>query len=294
MPNNLKIHVICIALNEEDFIKEFLKTMYPFCSGITIITQYDRDYYGKLVTPDNTVKYALDFPDSEGKIHVVMRRYNDETASRNHEMLSIMSDGSKGIHPHANSISSIKKFFEPPDYFLIVDADEIYDPETLPAISEYLAEKKPRAMRVSAYEYGFNWNSRVPENVYIHHVFGFVKAGVMFAERRVITWNEHRLKKMLSFLKLNKKLANNILGYINCPKEIGMFHHGSYVRKNKKKMEEKMVKHSHPSNHDPEYLEKVLNQKYDYIPTASLPMNIRNGRWPLEFWSDASYVNNEE
>ncbi len=89
-------------------------------------------------------------------------------------------------------------------------------------------------MRVSAYEYGFTWNQRVPEDVYLHHVFGFVKAGILFEERRVITWNEHRIKKILSFLKLNKKLANNILGYIDCPKEIGMFHHAAYVRKIRK------------------------------------------------------------
>src|SRR5438128_2024922 len=123
---SLKIHAICIALNEDDFIKEFLKSMYPFCSGISIISQYDRDYYGKHVVPDNTIKYALDFPDPEGKINIVVRRYNDETASRNHEMMSVLSDGSKGVQPHGASIEKVKKFFEPPDYFLIVDADEIY------------------------------------------------------------------------------------------------------------------------------------------------------------------------
>ncbi len=65
-----------------------------------------------------------------------------------------------------------------------------------------------------------------------------------------------------------------------------MFHHGAYVRKNKKKMEEKMIKHSHLSNHDPKYLEKKLNQKYNHIPTALLPANIRDGKWPREFWSE--------
>ena len=288
--NALKIHAICIALNEEDFIAEFLKSMYPFCSGISIITQYDRDYYGKKVIPDNTVKYALDFPDPEGKIHLVSRKYNDETTSRNHEMMSILCDGSKGVRPHGLPQQEIKKFFEPPDYFLIVDADEIYDVETFPFIIEYLAKKKPKAMRVSAYEYGFNWNRRVPEDVYIHQVFGFIKAGVMFEERRVITWNEHRLKKILSFLNLNEKLVYKILGYISCPKEIGMFHHGAYVRRNKEKMIEKMNKHSHQVNHDPKYLEKILAQRYEFIPALSLPVNIRNGTWPAEFWENQTKI----
>ncbi len=283
----LKIHAICIALNEEDFITEFLKSMYPFCSGVSIITQYDRDYYGKRVIPDNTIKYALDFPDPEGKINIVVRKYNDETASRNHEMMSILSDASKGIQPHGVSIEEVKKFFEPPDYFLIADADEIYDVETFPAITEYLAFKKPTAMRVSAYEYGYTWNMRVPPDVWMHHQFGFVKAGVMFQERRVISWNEHRLKKVLSLLKLDPQLSNKILGYIDCPKETGMFHHAAYIRKNNEKMIEKMSKHSHRENHDPRYLEKILQQHYDLIPTSSLPINIREGSWPEQFWNNS-------
>jgi hypothetical protein len=282
----MRIHAICIALNEEDFIVELLKSMYPFCSGISIITQYDRDYYGKKVVPDNTVNYAHNFPDPEGKVHIITRRYNDETSSRNHEMMSILSNGSQGIRPHGVPLEQVKNFFEPPDYFLVVDADEIYDVETFPAIVDYLKAKKPKAMRVSAYEYGFNWNLRVPLDTWVHHQFGFVKAGVMFEERRVISWNEYRIKKLLSKVKLNQKISNNILGYIDCPMEVGMFHHGAYVRRDRQKIMEKMSKHSHPENHDPEYLEKILKQRYDYVQKEQLPKNIREGNWPAAFWDD--------
>jgi len=285
----MRIHAICIALNEEDFIVELLKSMYPFCSGISVITQYDRDYYGKMVVPDNTVKYALDFPDPEGKVHVITRRYNDETASRNHEMMSILSNGSKGIKPHGVPLQKVKDFFEPPDYFLIVDADEMYDVETFPDIIAFLAKKRPKAMRVSAYEYGLSWNMRVPPDVWIHHQFGFVKAGVLFEERRVISWNEYKLQKLFGMLKADKrKWSNNFLGYIDCPHEVGMFHHASYVRRDQQKMRDKMNKHSHAENHDPKHLDKVLNQRYDYIPTAQLPINIREGNWPSEFWDKRS------
>jgi len=43
----LRIHAIIIALNEEDFIEETIKPIYKYCSGISVVTQYDRDYYGK-------------------------------------------------------------------------------------------------------------------------------------------------------------------------------------------------------------------------------------------------------
>lgn len=72
--------------------------------------------------------------------------------------------------------------------------------------------------------------------------------------------------------------------------DVGMFHHASYVRKDKQKMIEKMSKHSHPQNHDPAHLEKVLAQKYDFIPTVELPFNIREGNWPIEFWGNSASI----
>ena len=45
-----------------------------------------------------------------------------------------------------------------------------------------------------------------------------------------------------------------------------------------------MKKHSHPENHDPEYLERILKQEYDFIPNEKLPLNIREGNWPVEFF----------
>ena len=40
---SLRIHAIVLALNEEVFIANQLNTLYPFCCGISVITQYDRD-----------------------------------------------------------------------------------------------------------------------------------------------------------------------------------------------------------------------------------------------------------
>lgn len=283
----VRVHAIMIALNEEDFIYENLRVLYPHCSGISIITQYDRDYYGKAVTPDQTAQKVLSFPDPKGKIHLVVRRYNDETASRNHEMESILIDPSRNIQSHGVSIEDIKAFHRAPDYFLVVDADEIYDMATFPAIIEYLAKKKPTGMRVSAYEYGWNWNRRVPSEVYIHHHFGFIKAGVLFKQRRVVSWNEIRLKHVLKKCKANPAIVSKIFGFIDCPWEVGNFHHGAYVRRNKEKMIEKMNKHSHLENHDPDYLENILSQRYEFIETSQLPINIQQGKWPEEFFEKA-------
>ena len=284
---SLRIHAIIIALNEEDFIIETIKPLYENCCGISVITQYDRDYYGKAMVPDTTIKKVLDFPDPAGKIHLVVRKYNDETASRNHEMRALLFDAARNILPHGNSIDAVRKFHEKPDYFLICDADEIYDELTLPAIIRYLELKKPRGMRVSGYDYFFDWNHRIPKEKYVHHQFGFIRAGIMFEQRRVLSWNESRLNKVFNKLNLIKNLGSKLFRFIDCPQEIGMFHHGGYVRRNRAEMEAKLTKHSHLEVNTPGYLDKVLKQEFEFVNTKELPINIQRGIWPVEFLNNS-------
>lgn len=275
----MRIHAIIIALNEEDFIAETIKPIYNLCSGISIITQYDRDYYGKLLQPDATINKVLNYPDPEGKIHLVVRRYNDETASRNHEMMAILSDASKGIQSHGVEDKVIKNFHAAPDYFLICDADEIFDINTFPDIIEYLKKKQPNAMRISGYNYFFNWNRREPREKYVHKHFGFVKAGIFFQQRRVLNWNESRLNHWFNKIGFST-LGSHLYNYIDCPWEVGMMHHAGYVRRNKEKLIEKMQKHSHLENHAPNFLENILKQEFEFVSNEQLPINIQQGTWP--------------
>lgn len=280
----MKIHAIIIALNEEDFIEQTIRPIYSLCSGISVITQYDRDYYGKPVMPDNTVNKVLAYPDPEGKIQLVVRRYNDETASRNHEMMAVMCDASKGIITHGTPIKQIKKFHEKPDYFLICDADEIYDIDTFPAIVDYLKVKKPRGMKVSAYNYFFTWNRRMPREEYVHHHFGFVKAGLLFEQRRVLTWNESRINYLFSKLGVKINFGSKMFNFIDCPWNVGMLHHAGFIRKDMEKMKEKMSKHSHMEAHAAEHLLVTLDRQLPFTPTNMLPQNIQQGNWPSGFF----------
>ncbi len=284
----MNIHAIIIALNEEDFITETIRPLYGHCSGISVITQYDRDYYGKPVQPDTTIQKVLAYPDPIGKIHLVVRRYNDETASRNHEMMAVLQDASAGILSHGVPLKEIRRFHQKPDYFLIVDADEIYDINTIGGIIEYLGQHRPRAMRVSAYDYCHNWNRRTSRDEYVHHHFGFVKAGLMFEQRRVLTWNEYRINRLFSFLGKRIKAGTRLYGFIDCPWEVGMLHHAGYVRRNRQRLREKMEKHSHLEAHTENFLDKWLDRKLTYVPTNELPENIRNGEWPQGFFEEES------
>ena len=236
-----------------------------------------------LIEPDATIKKVLDYPDPEGKIHLVVRRYNDETASRNHEMNAVLFDASKNIQTHGVDKALIQGFHKPPDYFLICDADEIFDIATFPAIVEYLEKKKPDGMRISGYNYYFTWNRREPREKYVHRHFGFVKAGIFFQQRRVINWNESRINKWMAKIGL-PKFGSYVYNFIDCPWEVGMMHHAGYVRRDKTQLIEKMQKHSHLEAHPPEFLEAILSKEYEFTDSKNLPINIQKGNWPDSFF----------
>jgi hypothetical protein len=281
---SLRIHAICLALNEEVFVGELLRTLYPVCSGISVLSQYDRDWYGKMVEPDATITRVAQYPDPEGKIHLVIRRFPDETAARNHEMLALKDSCASRIVSHGTPKNEIVAFHEPPDYFLIVDADEIYDIASLPRILEYLERTKPRGMRILGYNYVRTWNRRVPREVIEFLHFGFVRPGILFKQRRVITWNESRLAKLLGILRL-RDFSAKVFDFVDCPADVGVFHHGCWLGDDKR-MRKKINSSSHQSEWTPEFSTRLASIRTDFIPRSELPENIREGRWPEHFFED--------
>jgi hypothetical protein len=278
----LRIHAICLALNEIGFVKNQLLTLYPFCSGISIVTQYDRDWYGEPVRPDGTVQAVMDFPDPGGKIHLTIRRGGDEAAARNAEMLFFGERATRGIQPHAGRLEEVRAFYDEPDYFLIVDADEFYDVDTLPRMLEYLREKKPRGMRVWGYNYARSWNRRCPREVVPFCHFGFVRPGVLFEQRRTVSWNESRLSKLLRLMRL-PDISSRVWGFIVCPEEIGVFHHGCWLGDDVR-LRHKLSVSSHklePGMATPaDIAARVESLTTVYVPTGQLPRNIRDSIWP--------------
>jgi len=275
---SLRIHVICLALNEELFIAEMLKPLYPFCSGISVISQYDRDWYGKPIYPDQTANIVLNYPDPDGKIHFVVRRNIDEAATRNQEMLALQDRCARNITPHGGGTrEEILQYHSAPDYFLIVDADEIYDVNTLGSIIDYLDSKRPKGMRVLGYNYVRTWNRRVPSEVVHFQHFGFIKPGILFDMNRVVSLNEQRLIRLSSKLKL-PNFASRLYGFIDCPEEVGVFHHACWMGDNER-LKKKVTVSSHAQTWDVSFAEWIDSLNAVHIPTEQLPQNIQEGAW---------------
>jgi hypothetical protein len=278
----LRIHAIVLALNEEAFIRNQLATLYPFCTGISVLTQYDRDWYGKPVVPDATLQIVADYPDPEGKIHLVVRRWPDEAAARNGEMLALMTSPDRGIMPHGSSPDRIRCFHQSPDYFWIVDADEIYDPQTVPAMLELLAAKRPRGMRVHGFNYVKTWNRRVPRDEVRFCQFGFVKPGVLFKMRRTVSWNESRCAKLLTMCRC-PDISAALWGFIECPPEVSMFHHGCWVGSDER-LVAKTAKSSHMDANSQGYRDSVARIRFELVETRDLPANLQPSLWASEFF----------
>jgi hypothetical protein len=277
-----RIHAIILALNEELFINNQLKTLYPFCSGISVLTQYDRDWYGKAILPDRTLELVANFPDPEGKLHLIVRRWPHEAAARNSEMLALISEPNRGIMSHGSAIERIQNFHRPPDYFLVVDADEFYDPLSMPRILNYLEAKRPRGMRVNGYNYVKTWNRRVPRNIVKFCHFGFLKPGIVFKMRRTVSWNESRCSKLLRLFRL-PDVSAKLWGFIECPREIGVFHHGCWLG-DPERLSAKAAKSSHPEINYSAYAAHVSGTAFERVATEQLPSNLQPNIWPIEFF----------
>lgn len=277
----MRIHCIMLALNEQVFIKPQLSLLYKFCSGISVITQYDRDWYNQPVVPDSTLELVTSFPDPERKIHLVLRRFPDEAAARNSEMLAVSSKPHRRIMSHGSSEADIRAFHDVPDYFFIVDADEIYDDESLPRIIDYLSAHKPRGMRIHGYNYVRSWNHRVPREVVRFCHFGFLRRGVLFKMRRTVTWNESRFAKLLAIARL-PDVSARLWGFLECPPDIGMFHHGCWLG-DSDRLTGKARRSSHQEINKPSYLDEVSALPSEYINTADLPRAIRDADWPIGY-----------
>jgi hypothetical protein len=279
---SLRIHAIILALNEEPFIENQLRTLYPFCSGISVITQYDRDWYGRPVRPDRTVELVLGFPDPVGKIHLIVRRFPDEAAARNAEMGAALTQPDRRVMSHGSPLDKIRDFHAEPDYFWIVDADEFYDVGTVPAIIARLGARRPRGMRVHGLNYLATWNRRVPAVQMPFCHFGFIRSGVLFECRRTVSWDESRLAKLLRILRL-PDFSARVFGFETCPWEVGFFHHGCWLG-GPNRLSEKVAKSSHQNTNTTGYQDQVLAYQTEVVRTEDLPLNIREAKWPSDFW----------
>lgn len=295
-------HAIYAVLTDEPFIRASLDSVYPFASAISVITAVDRNWSGERVEPDGTFETVLNYPDPENKLNVYRVWLPDEALARNFAMRAALQPINYPMEPHEVEISVIRKRLEPPDYFWIVDGDEIYDPETVPQIFDWVRARQPSLARVRGVLYFKTWNYQVDV---VERFTAFVKPGVWFGSCR--SEGATLAQKVLYRVpKIGAKAVDRLWRRVEVPDQAGVYHHGAYVG-DRERIVAKMTSHSHRRQNSPTWVEDVWDKwtpdstdfhpvwpsifpSAHHVETEDLPRPIREFDWPAGYFGEVSAV----
>lgn len=114
----LRIAVGICAHNEEDYIEYSIRAIYEFADVICISINTGRPWGGAAEPLDSTLNIVRSFPDPMDKIRIITGEWADEIEQRNASLDTVRTKA---------------------DYYMIVDADEIYSPDDLAKIRKFIA-----------------------------------------------------------------------------------------------------------------------------------------------------------
>ncbi len=303
----MNITVIIDALNEEPFIGTCIRAVYPFVKRIMVVTNYDRSHAGHRLKPDGTVSGILSIDDPENKIYLIVNRgIMDEALQRNWAIQfdrNLSKSARRRFLPYCHPKKEIERYYAETDYFWIIDADEIYDPSTVPAMIRFVAGTNGKNVLVRGFNHFKKWNYRIdPSNDHFWQL-GFIKSpALLYSSRnlyhpRPLGWLGHISPD------LAEKARNAWINQIKMPETIGFFYHGSYIGDDDR-IAKKFAITVHAKEQAP-YVAKWIEStwkkwtpdmrnfyfgpkpeifsKANYFPTSDLPEILKDSKWP-EGW----------
>jgi hypothetical protein len=271
----MRLAAILLVFKEQHFVKATISAIYPVVDSICCVTQYDRTWKGKEISPDETIATILGLPDPENKIRLIIRRQLDDVPGNDNEArlrnIAMQQD------PKA-------------DYYLIIDSDEIWETAVLKRAWEHVQKTRMSAYLCSTYCYFRSWNFRVDE-VDPYQPLVFLRKGFRFkAIRRIDWWTLPG--RFLEYIRLIHKPKT-----VRLPGNLKL-HHGSCVGDDDRILT-KLTHYSHQDEVDPGWFDRVWKNfsentkdfhfaqgeasRYKgitIVPTKDLPPEIREMEWP--------------
>lgn len=298
----MNITAVIIALNEQEFITKCIAAIYPYVTRLFVVTNYDTDYAGYHHPPDLTYERIVNLDDPDKKIILLFnRRIMDETIQRNWAMLtdqSLFRASRFNYLPHAYSKGEILGKYPQTDYYWIIDADEIYDPVTIPGLIEFVQHTRWDAVLVRGHNFFKTWNYRYDLTRRPFWQIGFLRRGRYFHSRRTLyspRWFGLVWRVIPNYYE---RLLNLYCQAEKLPDQVAHFYHGNYIGDDER-IRKKLATSSHALEiKTEEWINKVWTNwnpetkkasypgspealiDLDYIPTASLPAIIRENSWP--------------
>jgi hypothetical protein len=261
-PRRLRIHAIYAVLDDVELFRASVRSIYDHVDRITVITTHDRDWMANARPANPLVATVLcrDL-DPDRKIDLIVTSETNEARARNRAM-DYAAPRRKSLAVERQSV--VDHDYEPPDYFLIIDADEIYEAADFERLVVHVAEERRPCYRVACVRYFRRWNYRVEGYEW---AFAFVRAD----------WRiEHIRGRKASFPRraaarvpgMPAGLRARLRGFEDIPAEVGVFHHGSYVGP-RARIAAKLAAWGHAADVAPNWMEEV----YDPWTTASRDFN---------------------
>ena len=289
----VRIHAIYAVAGDCELFEASLHSIYDQVDGITVITGYDRDWSGSERSSAAIVARVLTRElDPEGRVQVLVDRETNEARTRNRAMeFAAPSRRARSVRRQ----SGYDRIMQPPDYFLIIDADEVYEAGAIDRIRDYVRAHRRRRYRIAGFRYFKRWNWRVTGTEYS---ISLVRADIRLPYLRRLCLP--RIRRAIARVPLMpNRLCQVALGYTDIPTEVATFHHGSYVGP-RKRILDKLASFGHAAEVPGDWIERIwdgfepsmrdLNPAYpslypacEEISVGTLPAEIRDHSWPEEY-----------
>ncbi len=267
---------IILALREEPFIVPCIRAIYPVVERIVLITAYDQTLRGDIVSPDKTLQKALEFPDPDRKIFILVTRHFTGTPAITED---IMRNYAMQTQPEA-------------DYYLIVDADEIHETARLQKARAIVAQSQPAWARIPSHTYFKKWNYRVVSKDFYTPIV-FLRRGYRLESERGLK-RPSRLRRLIQWakrghypreLRFSEDFAFHHGSYLgNDERILAKTQYGGYANQVRKDWYEKYwlgfdpkITNFHPVREDGYY------ERIEEVATEQLPKEIGRENWP-EGW----------
>jgi hypothetical protein len=235
--------------------------------------------------------------DPDRKIELLVGAQSNEARSRNRVMDLVAPRGGAG-DVAAQGAYDIAP--EPPDYFLVVDPDEVWTGEDLERLRAFVARDRLPCYRAGAHRYFKRWRYRI-EGLEWSTVA--IRADVRFHDLRNIRYPLWR-RTGSRVPVLPSSLRQRIRRCADVPADVAVFHHGSYVGP-RDRIAAKLRSFGHAHQVQPGWMEEVwdlwtpemrdLNPAWPELYPAArridideLPPAVRAHRWPPEFLDDGA------
>lgn len=294
MRRPVSLHALYVTLGERDLFEASLASVYDAVERVTVLTTHDRDWRGEPRDGDGLAEAILSRRlDPDRKVELIVTGETNEARARNRAMdFAAPRRSSLRVRAQHDRDGDLR----PADYFLIVDADEIWARDSIEALRDWASRDRLPAYHAACVRYFRDWTTRIG---------GLEWAPVL--QRRDVRatqlrrWTPPRWRrgvvKYAPFLPARSRDRLRRIGMV--PAEVAVFHHGSYVGP-RERVAAKLASFGHAHEVADGWLERVWDlepdELVDFHPVwpklfpdarrvapAELPAEIAAWPWPAGY-----------